>query len=396
MKQSLSILVVTSLMLTGTGLVISSQAQSYNESPQNERDRQNRSVMGLTDHSTHGRARFGQVFPSSTTALAAEASNNTCVHIGRLISIQGEVELKREEWPQYRQTFVGAVLCVGDLLRPSQGATAVVQCADPSQNLWSLNPGVPSRAASGCRPPDTPIKTITNWITPTRDPLANHIPYIITPKSTWLLNDRPTLRWIPVPNATNYVVRVTGPGVEWEREVTTTKVVYPADQPPLQPGAEGYLMKVEANNGSAPGKAIFGLLDRKKATLVRSAAQRLEQQKLTNDAKTLALAELYIGQGLIAEATELLEASAAKGSQTAAVYYLLGNLYAKTNWLQQSERNFLKAVKLATTAKDTEGQAAAAARLGKVYSVMGNSSQAAYWEQHAKKEYQALTLGQQG
>jgi len=38
--------------------------------------------------------------------------------------------------------------------------------------------------------------------------------------------------------------------------------------------------------------------------------------------KNLALVELYIGQGLLAEATELLEAAVARGSQTA-IYYIL-------------------------------------------------------------------------
>lgn len=323
----------------------------------------------------------------SSATLATEASTNTCVPVGRLISVQGEVQLKRQERSDYHSTAIGAVLCLGDLLRPAKGARVVVHCADPAdQNPWTVPDGVSSGAAIGCREPDEPIHTITGPITPTRDPLASGIPYIISPDNTLLLNDKATLRWQAVPGATSYTVRVSGPGVNWETEVSTTEVVYPGE-PPLQPVEQGYLLTVESDNGESPAKATFGLLNEDKATRVRADAERIARQNLDDDAKTLALADLYIGQELIAEAIELLEAASAKGSNTAAVYYTLGDLYAQVELLRQAEGNYLKAVELATTAKDIEGQAAAAARLEEVYAALGNSDKASRWLKEAQNLY---------
>lgn len=328
-------------------------------------------------------------YGAPTATLAVEASSDTCKPVGRLISVQGKVQLKRKSLPNYHPTAVGAVLCLGDLLQPAKGARVMVQCAEPNQNPWTVPDGVPSGAAIGCRPPNEPIHTITGPITPTRDPLASRIPYIISPNNTWLLNALPTLRWQAVPGATSYTVRVSGPGVNWETEVSTTTVVYPG-KPPLKPVEEGYLLMVEANNGESPAKATFGLLDENKVTRVRAAALALDRQNLADEAKTLALADLYIGQELIAEAIDLLEGLVAKGSKTAAVYYTLGDLYAQVELLRQAEENYLKAVELATTAKDIEGQAAAAARLGEVYAALGNSDKASHWLKEAQKSFTIL------
>lgn len=352
MKYSGAISIVLSLMLTGTNWAIA----------------------------TYGK---------STAPLAVEASTNTCVRVGRLISVQGEVLLKRKGWSDYHATAVGAVLCLSDLLRPAKGARAVIQCSDPDQNSWTLPNGMQSGVASGCRPPDEPIFTPTGPIAPTRTDTARRIPYIISPRSTLLLSNRPVLRWQSVPSATSYTVRVSGPGVNWETEVSTTEVVYPGE-PPLQPVEEGYLLTVESDNGKSPTKATFGLLDENKVQRVRAAAERLVRQNLTDEAKTLALADLYVGQELIAESIDLLKASAAKGSKTAAVYYTLGTLYAQVGLLDQAEENYLKAVELATTAKDIEGQAAAAAKLGEVYAVLGRSDKASQWLKVAQDRYQTV------
>ncbi|MCC5624280.1 lipopolysaccharide assembly protein LapB [Nostoc sp. CHAB 5715] len=334
MKRSLSISIVLNLLLTTTNWVSAS-------------------------------------YETSTATQAVEAPTD-CEHVGRIIEIQGYVRLKRKEWRDYHRTFVGTKLCLGDLLQPVSKAKVIVQCTDPEQNLWTVPNGMPSGAANGCPPPYELIYRPTGPIPPTRDPIARRIPYIISPKNTWLLSDKPKLRWIAVPDATSYVVRISGSGVNWETEVSTTEVVYPGE-PSLKPGEGGYLLTVEADNGESSDKATFGLLDANQATIVRDATERIAKENLTDDAKTLAQAELYIGQGLIAEATEILSASTVKDSQTAAIYYILGDLYAQVQLLPQAEASYIKAMKLATIVNDQEGQTVVATRLAQLYEALGNS-----------------------
>lgn len=319
-----------------------------------------------------------------------EISDSTCIHLGRTISIQGEVLLKRRGWQDYHPTAVGAELCQGDLLQPSKGTRAYVQCVDPDQNLWKVPDGASSSIDNGCHPPKKPIHTIPGPITPTRDPFAHNIPYIITPSHTWLLSDKPKFRWQPVPGATNYVVRLSGPWIKWEQEVSATSVVYPGN-PRLKPQEEGYLLTVEPDteDGEA-AKTVFGLLSEQKATRVKAAAKRIFRQNLTDEAKSLALAEVYIGQGLLAEATELLEAAVTKGSKTGAVYYMLGDLYSQVESFRQAEASYLKAVEMATATKDIEGEAVVAARLAQLYTVLGDSDRASGWLKQSKSRYQTL------
>lgn len=317
-----------------------------------------------------------------------EASTNSCVHVGRLISVQGKVEHKRQEWSNYHPATVGVALCQGDQLRPAKGARAIVQCADLSQNPWTVVSSLSSGAAVGCRPSDEPAYTTTQPITPTRDPLNTRIPYIISPNRTWLVNNKPTLRWTAVPGATSYVVRVSGPGVNWVREVKNNSIIY-SGEPSLRPVEQGYLLTVQADNGEPSAKAIFGLLDTHQATRVKTAQERITNQNLPAEAKILALVELYIGQELIAEATEQLETVAA-GSQTAAIHYLLGDLYAQVELFPQALLSYQQAVKLAKITKDIEGQAMAAYRLGEVYTVLGNPDKAAYWLQQARQGHEVL------
>ncbi len=325
----------------------------------------------------------------STATLAVKVSSDTCVPVGRLISVQGQVQLKRMGWSGYHPTAVGARLCLRDLLQLAKGAKAIVKCAEPAQNPWTVPEGTWG-VGNGCREPRERRYTLPGSISPTRRiETAARIPYIISPYSTSLLNDKPKLRWQAVPGATSYTVRVSGPGVKWETEVSTTEVVYPGE-PPLKPVEEGYLLTVEADNGEKPAKATFRLLDESKAQQVQAAALALNRQNLAEEANTLALADLYIGQELIAEALEVLEASVAKGSQTAAIYHTLGDLYGQMELLSQAEKHYLKAFELATTANNIEGQADAAARLGEVYAALGNLEEASRWQKEAQERYQAL------
>lgn len=183
----------------------------------------------------------------------------------------------------------------------------------------------------------------------TFDPLS---PYLISPRSTLILDDRPTIiRWNEVLGASSYTVSiVTEEGEIWTQEnVTGTEIVYPGN-PPLQPGTY-YLAIVVADTGASsqeedvPGRT-FQLLGASRANSAREAIAFLDRQQLSRDEKALLQAYLYIGYYLRAEAIEILENSVAAGSQNPEIYRLLGNLYEIVGLTPLAEERYLEAIEL--------------------------------------------------
>jgi tetratricopeptide (TPR) repeat protein len=104
----------------------------------------------------------------------------------------------------------------------------------------------------------------------------------------------------------------------------------------------------------------------------------------------LALAYLYIGYELRAEAIETLEALVKEGSQTAAVYRTLGALYEEVGLSRLALTRYLKTAELAAAAKDVEEQAVATVGLGNAYEAIGNVEAARRWLTQARDGYATL------
>jgi len=225
------------------------------------------------------------------------------------------------------------------------------------------------------------------------------IPYIISPRSTSILNDKPRLRWNPVPNATTYKVVVEDErgNTLWETNARGSEVVYGGK--PLEAGVD-YSVIVEADSGKSSEsdnslEQGFRLLNADDAYQVRQVAGLLEKEKVSNNSAGIMLAHIYIRYDLSAEALATLEALAAKKSQTVAVYSLLGELYDGIGLNRLAESRYLEAVKLAEAAKDKQGLAAAQADLGEVYATRRNTESAIRWLKAAQEGYQVLGNRQQ-
>jgi tetratricopeptide (TPR) repeat protein len=90
------------------------------------------------------------------------------------------------------------------------------------------------------------------------------------------------------------------------------------------------------------------------------------------------------------EAISSLETLITEGSQVAFVYRQLGDLYQQTKQPDKAETRYLKAVELATTAKDVEEKAAAQVGLGELYAARGNVNQAVRYLKDAQTGYESL------
>ncbi len=303
--------------------------------------------------------------------------------------------LRRGVWSDYHRTAFGAVLHRGDLLKPTSEARAIVLCDDLT--AWSPLAGKVSGVMNGCpAPEETARMREGSGLGSTRGVGDPSIPYIISPRRTQLLSGTPILRWNEIPGASIYSVQIKGTNtgrIIWSTMTDESGVTYPGE-PALESGAT-YLLIVEADNGASsqdedvPGLGLT-LLNANDAQRVRAAAGRLADLGLTPDAEAFGLAQLYTGYDLTAEAIEILERLVQAGSQSAAVYRTLGDLYRHIGVSLEAEARYSTAVELAEAAGDVEGQAAAQAGLGEMYGKMGNVYHAVRWLERALAGYEVL------
>jgi tetratricopeptide (TPR) repeat protein len=179
--------------------------------------------------------------------------------------------------------------------------------------------------------------------------------------------------------------------VIWQTQLSETLVVY-SGEPPLESDVD-YLLMIEADTGASSQEENlpdlgFGLLGENEAQRVSEGVAQLVNLDLPQEAKSLALVHLYRGYDLKAEAIATLEALVNQGSQTAAVYRILGDLYLETGLNLLAESRYLRAIELA--AADVEAQALAAASLVKVYEAIANRQEAIRWLTQAHNRYQVL------
>ena len=170
------------------------------------------------------------------------------------------------------------------------------------------------------------------------------------------------------------------------------EVVYPGD-PPLQPGV-GYklVISTDTNRSSTEDttpRLGFNLIDQGDAEEVKTIAQRIEKQDLSNQTKVLFLARRYADYNLIAEAIETLE-KLPKDKKIAPVYRLLGDLYRRIALILEAEVQYLEAVELAKASENMAEFAAAKAGLGEVRYARGNGEEGIALLEEAKGIYEQL------
>jgi tetratricopeptide (TPR) repeat protein len=176
---------------------------------------------------------------------------------------------------------------------------------------------------------------------------SSTIPYLISPRQTYILNGNPTLRWNSIPGAMRYQVEVSGNGEPWTVEVRETQVEYAGE--PLQPGYR-YQVTVTADNGTSTqseNDVGFTILGGEEAQGVRTELARLERPPLTEET-AFEWVDVYSPHGLYADAIEVLEEQIRNGNQTLDVYGALGDLHRWVGLNALAVEWYEKALELAT------------------------------------------------
>lgn len=312
----------------------------------------------------------------------------------RIIEASGQVMLQRDGWSNFRSVGVGTLVNVGDRLKVETGVKAVVRCAD--NTLWRLLTGNPYPVTYGCSN-DPLLLRIGKQSDNAPGGHNSAIPYMISPRRTFVQSNQVKLRWNPVAGATSYSVRLVrqrDQAVIWEQEVKGTEVNYPGN-PSLELGEE-YLAVIESNNGQSSqldegaNLSGFKLLSTEAIQQVKAEIQALNQQQLSPEAKTLAVADIYIREELLSEAIQTLESLNKKNSKIVAVYQNLGDLYRYVGLNLLAQSRYQQAIALATASQDTEGLAMAQAGLAEVNEMLGKRDQAVQFLKQAQTGFETL------
>jgi hypothetical protein len=212
----------------------------------------------------------------------------------------------------------------------------------------------------------------------------SQIPYILHPRNTLILDDRPLLRWHDT-GASSYTVEIFADGQPvWSRsKVTGNQLRYPKGAPALQTGVD-YLLQVrdEASGRIStedPAKGLgFRLIEPELRAAIQAQQVAIERLPgLDASERKLALAFYYASVGstserrLIGEAILLVEEGRLAAS-TPAVQLWHGDLLRVVRLSQEAEAAYLAALRQAEQIGDTASQAAAHANL---WRITGNATQ---------------------
>lgn len=285
-----------------------------------------------------------------------------------LVFKDARVEVRRKDGLTPVPVTVGAELQPGDVVMVKEGQAAIFCGAELD---WETNPppltlakpaGVPCGVGRPPRPyPDATIVRARGG--GEADTGAANDLYVLSPRSGWVLNDRPTLVWHEVAGATSYTVTL-----ESDDELIRTTVAagsplpYPAEWEPLQGEGASYRLLVQTTDQSSGAKTPgFSLVENQQAIL--GQIERLRQRPLEDPARSLLLAELYLSYSLRSEAIDLLTALS-DADQIIAVQSLLGETYLNMGLVAEGQAAYTRMLTLAQTDGFPESQAQALVGLG--------------------------------
>jgi hypothetical protein len=183
-------------------------------------------------------------------------------------------------------------------------------------------------------------------------PMDEGAPFLMAPRRTSMLTDRPTFSWRAVPGAVRYRVIVSSAegGELWRREVEGLTLPYPADAKALARATE-YLWEVEAFSDPRSLRresSAFDVMGEREAEVVRANLVRIgETAGGAGSPAARYLAGSYLsGQGLLLDAvghfTDLCRLAPASPAPHAA----LGAVYEKVGLTDLAAAEFRQAFTL--------------------------------------------------
>ncbi len=249
------------------------------------------------------------------------------------------VTYRREGENQYAPGMMGESYRDSDYLKVSPQGTAIILCRNGAK--WQVpNDNQPYQIGDYCpasssdqiqeRPwwqlvRDGLFGTLPNSLTnPRGNEAISHLPYIITPRNTMILSDRPTIIWNLVPSSATYTVQLLGDNLLWVVETDTNSLPYPTEESSLTPELDYYLtVTTDKNLSSTEENTIrIQVLNTPEKEALQTALNDLKQENLSPQAREILQASLYSHFGLYAQMITTLESYLNKYEKSALAYQL--------------------------------------------------------------------------
>lgn len=320
------------------------------------------------------------------TLPQAEGSANPPVLPNLLLQVTGKIEVRRAGSALFVPVALGAQVQPGDTLRLVEGEAAIF-CGNEA--LWDASPqslpvdydaGVPCQNG---RPPRPALDLVR---------LRSNNLYVLSPRSGFVMDERPTLRWHPVDNVQMYTLRLISDDEKERPPVTVAgnELPYPAEWEPLQAEVSYRLqieMEVDGLKFDSGQEGEFLLLSPEKKEQLDAQVERLRQRSLHDLSLTLLLAELHLNYNLYSEDIELLRKA---DHNQVAVQHLLGETYLQMGLPDEATAAYSQALALAQEAELPEEQAAAHLRLSLLFCSQANEQKADTHKQEALRLYEQM------
>jgi hypothetical protein len=278
----------------------------------------------------------------------ASLSQNVPVHA--ILEVKGKVVVNNKNWKKTQTAFVGLSLNSDDTLDIPAKASVKIYCSDLS--IWIVKPGK-YKVSQGC-PSGKTVILLPNSNNGTLRPVGKteaalaKLPYVITPRETDIISDRPQISWNAVPGVVNYTVKIETDGFSWKNQTNENKIIYSGDRP-LQPETR-YWVTVTTDQGLSSQQDTevgFNVSDQQTKKIVLEAVEKIQKQPLSPTEKGLILAYLYRGYKLYDNAINILEELVNQGSSEVTVYQLLGDTYLEIGLPQLARNTYQKGLELA-------------------------------------------------
>ena len=308
----------------------------------------------------------------STVTLSQTDSIHT------ILEVKGKALVFKKTWKKPQTASVGLSLNSDDTLNIPAKASVKIYCNNLS--IWTVKPGKYT-VSQGCPSGKAVIRLCSNCNNDTIRPVGKteaalaKLPYLITPRKTDIISDRPQISWNAVPGAAYYTVKIETDGFSWTNKTNENKIIYSGDRP-LQAETR-YWVTVTTDQGLSSQQETevgFNVSDEQTKKTVLEAVEKIQKQPLSPTEKELILAYLYRGYGLYSDAINILEKPVNQGSGEITFYQLLGDTYLEVGLPQLARNTYQKGLELAIKTQNIPTQTTIKIGLKQADKLLGNNN----------------------